>query len=124
MSELEYVKIGRGKMEPTTETGDTLDHPSCWGVEDWTGWRTARERAVNVATPQGRNFKGTNGDGTPAVPADWPQADAVGSGLFGGYGPVNGHPSTRTEAAKAAPERVYGLAGWRGVRTAPKEAAE
>ena len=124
MSELEYVKIGRGTMEPTTETGDTLDHPSCWGVEDWTGWRTARERAVNVATTQGRNFKGTNGDGTPTVPADWPQDDAVGSGLFGGHGPVNGHPSTRTEAARAAPERAVGLAGWRGVRTAPKEAAE
>ena len=123
MSELEYVKIGRGTMDPTAETGDTLNHPSSWGVEEWTGWRTPPERAVNVATPQGRNFKGTHGDGTPSVPADWPQDDAVGSGLFGGYGPINGHPSTRTEAARAAPERIPHLC-WRGVRTAPKEAAE
>lgn len=124
MSELEYVKIGRGTMDPSAETGDTLDHPSCWGVMDWTGWRTPRERAVNVATTQGRNFKGTHGDGTLAVPADWPQEDAVGSGIFGGYGPINGHPATRTEATRVATERVAGLAGWRGVRTAPKEAAE
>ena len=123
MSELEYVKIGRGMLEPTTDTGDTLDHPSCWGVEDWTGWRTAPERTVTVANTQGRNFKGTHGRGTPAVPADWPQEDAVGSGIRGGYGPINGHPSTRTEAARAAPERIK-YVGWRGVRSAPKEAAE
>jgi hypothetical protein len=124
MSELEYVKIGRGTMDTSAETGDTLDHPSCWGVLDWTGWRAPRERAVNVATTQGRTFKGTHGDGTLAVPADWPQEDAVGSGILGGYGPINGHPSTRTEADRVAPERAVGLAGWRGVRTAPKEAAE
>jgi hypothetical protein len=123
MSELEYVKIGRGMLEPTTETGDTLNHPSCWGVADWTGWRTSKERAVTVANPQGRGFKGTHGSGTLTVPADWPQADAVGSGIYGGYGPVNGHPATRTSAASAAPERIPYL-GWRGVRTAPKEAAE
>ena len=123
MSELEYAKVGRGTMETTIDTGDTLDHPSCWGVEDWTGWRTSPERTVTVANPQGRGFKGTHGNGTVAVPEDWPQEDAVGSGIRGGYGPVNGHPSTRTGAARVAPERVPFL-GWRGVRTAPKEAAE
>ncbi len=123
MSELEYVKVGRGMLEPTTDTGDTIDHPSCWGVEDWTGWRTAPERTVTVANTEGRNFKGTHGKGTLALPADWPQDDAVGSGIRGGYGPVNGHPSTRTEAARAAPQRIPYL-GWRGVRTAPQEAAE
>ncbi len=123
MSELEYIKVGRGMMEPTTDTGDTIDHPSCWGVEDWTGWRTAPERTVTVANTQGRNFKGTHGRGTLAVPEDWPQEDAVGSGIRGGYGPINGHPSTRTEAARVAPERIK-FVGWRGVRTAPAEAAE
>jgi len=123
MSELEYIKIGRGMLEPTTQNGDTQDFPSGWGVMDWTGWRTAPERTVTVANPQGRNFKGTHGRGTLAVPADWPQEDAVGSGIRGGYGPINGHPSTRTEAARVAPERIQYL-GWRGVRTAPKEAAE
>jgi hypothetical protein len=123
MSELEYVKIGRGMMEPADETGDKLDHPSCWGVADWTGWRTSQERAVTVANPQGRGFKGTHGNGTLVAPKDWPQEDAVGSGFYGGHGPVNGHPATRTEAARVAPERIPFL-GWRGVRTAPKEAAE
>jgi hypothetical protein len=123
MSELEYVKIGRGMLEPATETGDMQDHPSCWGVTDWTGWRTAPERVVTVANPPGRGFKGSNGRGTLVVPADWPQADAVGSGIYGGYGPVNGHPSNRSGAANMAPERIPFI-GWRGVRTAPREAEE
>jgi hypothetical protein len=78
---------------------------------------------VTVANPQGRGFKGTHGNGTLVAPKDWPQEDAVGSGFYGGHGPVNGHPATRTEAARVAPERIPFL-GWRGVRTAPKEAAE
>jgi formylglycine-generating enzyme required for sulfatase activity len=119
MTEMEWVKIGRGMMEPTTETGDTLDHPSCWDVMDWTGWRTALDRAVSVATPQGRGFKGTNGDGTLTPPPDWPKDDAIGTGYFGGFGEA-GHPSSRDLADKAIAERRKND-GWRGVRTAPKE---
>jgi len=119
MSEMERAKIGRGFMEPTTETGDKLDHPSCWDVGDWTGWRTALERAVSVATPQGRSFKGTHGDGTLTPPPDWPKDDAIGTGYFGGYNEM-GHPSRRDLADKAIAERRR-WDGWRGVRTAPKE---
>ena len=118
MTELEYEKICRGPMEPGWDTGDELDHPSYWEVKDINGWRLPRERPVTVGNATGRRFRGTHGLGMPTLPADWPQEDAVGTGIRGGHG-VAGHPSNRLHAATVVPERGAGYA-WRGVRTAPK----
>jgi len=118
MTELEYEKVTRGPMEPGWDTGDELDHPSYWEVQDINGWRLPIERAVTVGNAKGRRFQGTHGRGTPTLPADWPQADAVGAGIRGGYGAA-GRPSHRLRAATVAPDRTPGY-GWRGVRTAPK----
>jgi hypothetical protein len=118
MTELEYEKVTRGPMEPGWDTGDVLDHPSYWEVQSINGWRVPIERAVTVGNAKGRGFKGTHGRGTPALPADWPQEDAVGAGIRGGHGAA-GHPSYRLQAATVAPDRAPGY-GWRGVRTAPK----
>jgi hypothetical protein len=118
MTELEYEKITRGPIEPGWDTGDSLDHPSYWEVQDINGWRLPVEHPVTVGHPKGRDFKGTHGQGTVALPADWPQGDAVGSGIRGGHGAA-GNPSNRLDAATAVVERPrFGY--WRGVRTAPK----
>jgi len=118
MTELEYEKVTRGPMEPGWDTGDKLDHPSYWEVQGINGWRLPVERAVTVGNAKGRRFRGTHGRGTPTLPADWPQADAVGAGIRGGYGAA-GCPSYRLRAATVVPDRRPGY-GWRGVRTAPK----
>jgi hypothetical protein len=127
MTELEYEKACRGPMEPGWDTGDDLDHPSYWEVQSINGWRVPVERPVTVGNAAGRRFQGTHGRGTPTLPADWPQEDAIGAGLRGGPGP-SGRPSHRLEAATVAPDRwrQYRERGmsfylaWRGVRTAPK----
>jgi formylglycine-generating enzyme required for sulfatase activity len=118
MTELEYEKVTRGPMGPGWDTGDSLDHPSYWEVQDINGWRLPVERAVTVGNAQGRRFQGTHGRGTPTLPADWPQEDAIGAGIRGGHGAA-GRPSNRLKAATVAPDRRPGY-GWRGVRTAPK----
>jgi len=121
MTELEYEKISRGPIEPGWDTGDVLNCPSSWDVDGMNGWRTHPERPVTVGNAKGRSFKGTHGRGTLALPADWPQEDAIGAGIRGGFG-MSARPSYRLMAAEAVPER-YGRAGLsclRGVRTAPK----
>jgi hypothetical protein len=118
MTELEYEKVTRGPMEPGWDTGDELDHPSYWEVKNINGWRVFRERSVTVAHAKGRGFKGTHGRGTPALPADWPQDDAIGTGTRGGHGAA-GRPSHRLDAATVEADRPR-WGGWRGVRTAPK----
>ncbi|MFN7814058.1 MAG: hypothetical protein ACK5SI_15515 [Planctomycetia bacterium] len=117
MTELEYEKITRGPIVAGWDTGDTLDHPSFWGVTNMNGWRSPVERPVTVANATGRRFKGTHGLGEPDLPADWPQADAVGTGFRGGHG-VSGNPSYRRRADTVEPDR--GVNFWRGVRTAPR----
>jgi len=123
MTELEYEKVCRGPMEPGWDTGDRLDHPSYWEVKAINGWRLPREHPVTVGHAKGRGFKGTHGRGTPALPEDWPQEDAVGAGTRGGYGAA-GHPSHRLDAATVDAELTIRHKGsrafWRGVRTAPK----
>jgi hypothetical protein len=118
LTELEYEKLTRGPIEPDWDTGDTLNHPSFWGVESINGWRSPREQTVTVANAAGRRFRGTHGRGTPALPADWPQGDAAGSGIRGGHGRA-GNPSYRLDAADGSVTRAPGV-GWRGARTAPR----
>jgi hypothetical protein len=117
MTELEYEKITRGPITAGWDTGDTLDHPSFWGVTNMNGWRSPVERPVTVANATGRRFKGSHGRGVPVLPADWPQEDAVGTGFRGGHG-VSGDPSYRLRADTATTERQSNY--WRGVRTAPQ----
>ena len=84
MTELELEKAVRGSREPIPdEVG-----PSYWGVSGFNSGlgRDARatpqcERPVTVGNAAGRKFTGTHGRGTTTLPADWPQADAVGSGV-------------------------------------------
>jgi len=84
MTELECEKVVRGTREPIPgEVG-----PSYWGVSGYNTWvwnamkgDQQCERPVTVSNAAGRRFRGTHGRGTLNLPADWPQADAVGSGL-------------------------------------------
>ncbi|MBM4037001.1 MAG: hypothetical protein FJ290_00685 [Planctomycetes bacterium] len=142
MTELEWEKAIRGPREPKPdEVG-----PSYWGIPfgDWF-WVPLHdrdgERAVTVGNAQGRRFRGTHGLGTPALPADWPQDDAVGAGVRScGRTGATTRLSDRLYAAAVEPERrptpregrawdIYETPvaeshplPWRGVRTAPKGA--
>jgi hypothetical protein len=116
LTELEYEKITRGPISAGWDTGDALDHPSFWGVTNMNGWRSPVERPVTIANAVGRRFKGTHGLGTITLPADWPQADAVGTGFRGGHG-ASGNPSYRRRADTVTTDRRSNF--WRGVRTAP-----
>jgi len=150
MTELECEKVVRGSREPIPdEVG-----PSYWGVSgfntwDWNAMKDDQqcERPVTVSNAAGRRFTGTHGRGTTDLPADWPQADAVGSGVRciwyssrgldlarGRVSPPGffsiftnskcedlprARLSDRLLAAIADPERLRSHK-WRGVRTAPK----
>jgi len=145
MTELEIEKALRGPRQPVPdEVG-----PSYWNVGgfdtwDWHAFKLAAqsERAVTVGHAAGRKFAGSHGRGSPTLPADWPQEDAVGAGLRCSWytpvyprdtGPYQGVdfgvgmdlPRTRTSdrlhAAFADPER-HPHHKWRGVRTAPPAA--
>ena len=117
MTELEYEKITRGPRLPGWETDESLDHPSYWRVTNMNGWRSPVERPVTVANATGRGFKGSHGPGVPVLPAHWPQADAVGTGIRGGFA-ITGNPSYRRAAATV--DTGEGYYYWRGVRAAPK----
>jgi hypothetical protein len=125
MTELELEKAVRGFRVPVIqEVG-----PSYWGIagigiwpwESIKSWETHGERAVTVGNARGRSFKGTHGLGTLALPADWPQADAVGSGRR--YIHVPGLEQTRVsdrlDAAVADTSR-RNEGKFRCVRTAPQ----
>ena len=140
MTELEWEKAIRGPREPKPdEVG-----PSYWDIP-FHAWfwpllhdRDA-ERPVTVGNAAGRKFKGTHGLGTPSLPADWPQDDAVGSGIRScGRTGATARLSDRLYAAAVEPDRKPPVRGgrtwdiyesqvteshplpWRGVRTAPK----
>jgi len=134
MTELELEKAIRGPRKPAPdEVG-----PSYWGIGginkwDWNAFKgdPQSERAVTVSNAAGRKFKGAHGLGTLTLPAGWPQADAVGSGMrcthytprAGGFDHVwdlqRARVSDRLLAAVADPTRCPSHK-WRGVRTAPK----
>ena len=142
MTELELVKVIRGPCEPLQDEVRT----SYWNVGDFAGWDWPAyhggftDRMVTVGHAKGRKFAGTHGRGTPELPADWPQEDAVGTGVHGGAGGVGGGrlavgmPAGGQQASRhRVSDRLHATVvdpgrdpwhRWRGVRTAPKEAAE
>ncbi len=122
MTELEIEKVVRGPREPMpAECG-----PSYWGISafslwEWEsikGWETQSDRAVTVGNARGRAFTGTHGDGTVVLPADWPQDDAVGSGIRcePNAGLNRAQTSDRFSAATTDTARAH---KFRAVRTAP-----
>jgi len=144
VTELEWEKAIRGPRDPKPdEVG-----PSYWNIPfgHWF-WVPLHdrdgERPVTVANAEGRRFRGTHGRGTPTLPADWPQHDAVGAGIRSvGRTGASTRLSDRLYAAAIEPERkppfpqgnAWSTRGWdvydprvvvlhplpwRGVRTAP-----
>jgi len=123
MTELEWEKAIRGPRQPRPEEVG----PSYWGsnaAHDW--WNSllhdnvADVRAVTAGTLAGRRFRGTHGDGTPVLPADWPQKDAVGAGLRSvGIGSMAAtRLSDRRHAEEVYPD-MKPRSRFRAVRTAP-----
>lgn len=118
VTELEFEKITRGPMTSGWDFGDSLNHPSFWGVRSINGWRSPRDQVVTVANAVGRAFRGTHGMGTLVPPSDWPGARGDGAGIRGGHGAAS-NPGYRLDAGSVETERKPGI-GWRGARTAPK----
>ena len=143
MTELELEKVLRGPREPVPdEVGSSYWKVGGFSTWDWHAFKLEAqcERTVTVGNAKGRGFKGTHGRGTTALPADWPQEDAVGAGMrCSWYTPTYPRdlslppgfvgslgldlPRTRTSdrlhAAFVDPHR-HPYHKWRGVRTAPK----
>ena len=128
MTELELEKAVRGPRAPIPE-----ECCACyWGMDVFSsatwhafkGHEVQGERTVTVGNAKGRGFKGTHGNGTPMLPADWPQEDAVGAGFrvthfrFTELDLPRTLLSDRLIAAAADPRRLMSYK-WRGVRTAP-----
>lgn len=151
MTELEFEKVVRGFRDPLPDdVGQSYWGISGFGANDWDTFKgdPSCERAVTAGS-EGLGFKGSHGLGTTTLPTDWPQADAVGSGLrythytspnlerlrgqvepagFFQAGPSipwelpRGRIADRAFATIADPERFWSHK-WRGVRTAPRAAA-
>jgi len=130
-TELEYEKFNRG-VRPAIPN-DAM--PSCWGVAE-TGNAGYYERPVSIANAVSRGFKGTHGNGTVELPADWPP-DIRGAILRNDYffgashAPMHLLVGGRMYAASqnadrhgwtgthGSPSACWTLAGWRGARTSP-----
>jgi len=90
-----------------TATSDRITAgASYWGIMELSGnlWTrpvgVAANSSGNETKP--RNFQGTHGTGTTALPADWPGFDAIGAGFRGGgwhHGATDARASDRTYAA-------------------------
>jgi hypothetical protein len=126
MTELEYEKMVRGPRAPQPdESGPSFWNVDGFGAFDWHCYHPFNQcdRPVTVGNAKGRGFKGTHGRGTPDLPADWPQDDAVGAGFRGG----GSHTDRSLQCCRVSDRRFASLADsarvnhkWRGVRTAPK----
>lgn len=125
MTELEWVKAMRGPRVPLPdEVG-----PSYWGLSVDSSWwnrllhDTAVEaRVITAGNAAGRRFKGTHGDGSINLPADWPGEDAVGTGLMtyglGQAGATRLSDRRHVTDTSAPPSAAL---RFRAVRTAPGE---
>ncbi len=129
----------RAGIFATPESGRIASGASYWGILELSG--NVREPVVTVGHAKGRAFRGTHGNGTTAVPEDWPAAnysrqggkesgadDAVGSGLRGGFfgdlppalrSSDRSHAVFRVREASFSEQGRQDENGWRGVRTAP-----
>jgi hypothetical protein len=147
MTELELEKALRGPRDPVPdEVGSSYWNVGGFDTWDWHAFKlqAQSERAVTVGNAAGRKFTGTHGRGTPTLPVDWPQEDAVGAGMrcswytpsyprdatpyprgvhFIGLDLPRTRTSDRLHAAFVDPHR-HPHHKWRGVRTAPKEVAK
>ena len=128
MTELELEKMVRGFRRPfANEVGRSYWEISGFNAWDWNAFKddAQSERAVTVSNEKGLGFKGSHGLGSLTLPADWPQADAVGSGMrctlygYGIFDLARPRLSDRLLAAIAEPNRRPSHK-WRGVRTAPE----
>jgi hypothetical protein len=143
MTELELEKALRGPREPEPdEVGSSYWKVGGFDTWDWHAFKleSQSERTVTVGNAAGRKFLGTHGRGTPDLPADWPQDDAVGAGMrcswytpsyprdakpyprgvtFIGLDLPRTRTSDRLHAALVDPHR-HPHYKWRGARTAPK----
>ena len=130
-TELEYEKFYRG-VRPAIPN-DAM--PSCWGVAE-TANAGYYERPVSIANAVGRGFKGTHGNGTLELPADWPpdiRGAIIRNDYFFGasHAPMHLLIGGRMYAASqnadrhgwtgtfGSPSANWTLAGWRGARTSP-----
>jgi formylglycine-generating enzyme required for sulfatase activity len=127
MTELEYEKACRGPRAPQPDEAA----PSYWGIPHLNMGEMIMF-VVSVATPAGRNFTGSHGNGTPALRADWPSRLARGvakraaglSSSSGYFGPFEfprisyrQRPAWEDEGKSTGVDGYF--YGWRGVRTAP-----
>lgn len=98
---------------------------SYWGIMDLAGG--VNERVVTTGLAEGCRFKGSHGNGTAVLPADWPQGEwpnDLGAGCRGGAWPdVMYHGNilvaVRLHAATSWDRGGHGSGGARAVRTAP-----
>ncbi len=145
MTELEYEKACRGPLAPvageyawgttnrlqaavggvSTGAGREQTGASYWGILNLSGGLWDRvvtiDNAAEHPVDKGRQFRGTHGAGTPALPADWPGKDGNGSGFRGGAaGLASAHMGVSDRYSAAYGNNSRGARnGFRAVRSAP-----
>lgn len=98
---------------------------SYWGIRDLAG--NVSERVVTTGLAEGCRFRGSHGNGTTALPTDWPQGkwpNDRGAGCRGGEWPgvfyhANMQVAVRLHAANSWDRAGHGTGGARAARTAP-----
>jgi hypothetical protein len=98
---------------------------SYWGILNLSGSLWDRvvtiDNSTGYPTDKGRQFRGTHGIGTAALPADWPDKEGNGAGLRGGAaGLALAHMGVSDRYSAAYVNNSRGARnGFRAVRTAP-----